>query len=102
MARRSTDRRRDVRRSPIADMPEWKLEDAKARFSEVVRRARSEGPQRITRRGRDAVIVISTDELAGLLDPARTGRDLMRRLQRSGLGELEVEREDDRGRDIRF
>ena len=30
----------------------WKLEDAKARFSEVVRRAQSEGPQRITVRGR--------------------------------------------------
>lgn len=35
----------------------WKLEDAKARFSEVVRLALSEGPQRVMRRGRDAVIV---------------------------------------------
>jgi antitoxin Phd len=30
----------------------WKLEDAKARFSELVRLARSEGPQRVTVRGR--------------------------------------------------
>ena len=37
---------------------EWRLADAKNRFSEVVRRALTEGPQRITRR-RDAVIVLS-------------------------------------------
>ncbi|MGO7675776.1 type II toxin-antitoxin system Phd/YefM family antitoxin, partial [Rhizobium ruizarguesonis] len=41
----------------------WKLEDAKARFSEVVRRAHSEGPQLVTVRGRDSVVVISADEL---------------------------------------
>ena len=40
----------------------WKLEDAKARFSEVVRLARSEGPQRVTVRGRDSVVVISVEE----------------------------------------
>jgi len=50
----------------------WKLEDAKARFSEVVRRARSEGPQRVTVRGRDAVVVISAEELERLLPPKRS------------------------------
>ena len=33
------------------------------RFSEVVRLARSEGPQRVSVRGRDAVVVISVEEL---------------------------------------
>lgn len=42
---------------PPAVRRSWKLEDAKARFSEVVRLALTEGPQRVTRRGRDAVIV---------------------------------------------
>jgi prevent-host-death family protein len=37
----------------------WKLEDAKARFSEVVNLAMSEGPQRVTRRGRPAVLVVA-------------------------------------------
>src|SRR3546814_9850436 len=50
----------------------WKLEDAKARFSEVVRLARSEGPQRVTVRGKDAVVVISADELERLLPPERS------------------------------
>jgi prevent-host-death family protein len=37
----------------------WLLQDAKARFSELVRRVRSEGPQRVTVHGRDEVVVIS-------------------------------------------
>jgi prevent-host-death family protein len=36
--------------------------DAKARFSEVVRRVRSEGPQNVTVHGRDEVVVISAEE----------------------------------------
>jgi prevent-host-death family protein len=52
----------------------WKLEDAKARFSEVVRRAHSEGPQRVSVRGEDAVVVIAAEDLDRLLacpEPAR-------------------------------
>ncbi len=37
----------------------WQLRDAKAHFSEVVRRAATEGPQRVTVRGREDVYVIS-------------------------------------------
>lgn len=37
---------------------EWKLAEAKNRFSELVNRAIDDGPQRVTRRG-DVVIVIS-------------------------------------------
>ena len=36
----------------------WKLQDAKARFSEVVRRARSGQPQQVTVHGKDAVVVV--------------------------------------------
>lgn len=38
---------------PTGAGADWKLEDAKARFSEVVRRARSEGPQRVSVRGKE-------------------------------------------------
>lgn len=84
----------------LAELPGWKLEDAKARFSEVVRRARTEGPQRVTCRGQEAVVVIATEQLARLLAPRRTGADLIRFLQATGLGDLEIVRQDDRGRDI--
>jgi prevent-host-death family protein len=36
----------------------WKLQDAKARFSELVRRARDGKPQRVTVHGKDAVVVV--------------------------------------------
>lgn len=51
-------------------LPAWKLEDAKARFSEVVRLAREQGPQRVTVRGQDAVVVLSVAEYAHLAPAA--------------------------------
>ena len=47
----------------------WKLEDAKARFSEIVRRARVDGPQVVTVRGRRAVVVLDADEYERLAAP---------------------------------
>jgi prevent-host-death family protein len=47
---------------------QWLLQDAKARFSELVRRVRSEGPQRVTVHGRDEVVVISAEEFCRLKD----------------------------------
>lgn len=47
---------------------EWSLSEAKNRFSEVVKRALTEGPQRVSRRGDDAVVVVAQheyDRLAG-------------------------------------
>jgi prevent-host-death family protein len=36
--------------------------EAKAKFSEVIERARSDGPQTVTRNGRSAVVIVSTEE----------------------------------------
>lgn len=45
-------------------MPEtaWTVSEAKAKLSEVIERATSDGPQTITRNGRTAVVVVSADE----------------------------------------
>lgn len=48
----------------------WQLQDAKAQFSEVVRRARERGPQHISVRGEPAVVVVSEEEFSKL-SPAR-------------------------------
>jgi prevent-host-death family protein len=53
----------------------WRLEEAKARFSELVRLARESGPQRVTVRGRDAVVVLSAEDYARLA-PAATAPTL--------------------------
>ena len=41
---------------------EWQLQQAKQQFSEVVRRALEDGPQVVTRHGREAVVVVSAAE----------------------------------------
>jgi prevent-host-death family protein len=77
----------------------WKLEDAKARFSEVVRRARSEGPQKVSVRGKDAVVVIAAEELERLLAaPARP--PLVDFLEGLFVEGLDLIREPDFGRDF--
>ena len=43
-------------------MTEWKLQDAKNRFSAVVREAIAGYPQRVTRYGKPAVVVVAVDE----------------------------------------
>jgi prevent-host-death family protein len=40
----------------------WTVAEAKAKFSEIIDRARSEGPQTITRRGRTAAVVVGAEE----------------------------------------
>jgi len=40
----------------------WTVADAKAKLSEVIERAMSEGPQTITRNGRTAVVVVGAEE----------------------------------------
>jgi prevent-host-death family protein len=68
----------------------WRLQDAKARFSEVVRLAREAGPQRVTVRGRDAVVILSSDEYDRLRQPG-TGADLVRAMADSRLRDLDFE-----------
>lgn len=40
----------------------WTVAEAKAKFSELIDRARAEGPQTITRKGHNAVVVVSAQE----------------------------------------
>ena len=68
----------------------WRLQDAKARFSELVRMAHSNGPQHVTLHGRDAVVVIDADEF-NRLKGARTGELLIEALQASPHRQIEIE-----------
>ena len=68
----------------------WRLQDAKARFSELVRLAHSDGPQHVTLHGRDAVVVIDADEFRRL-SGSRTGQLLIDALQASPHREIEIE-----------
>jgi prevent-host-death family protein len=43
-------------------MRQWTVAEAKAKFSEVLDKARSEGPQAITRNGRKTAVIVSAEE----------------------------------------
>ncbi len=65
------------------------MQDAKARFSELVRRARSDGPQHVTVHGRDEVVVISTAEFLRL-QGERSGESLIAAFQASPHREIDI------------
>jgi len=77
----------------------WKLEDAKARFSEVVRRAHAEGPQAVTVRGRPAVVVLDARDYERLAQP-KPKVPLVDFLEQLNMGGIDLTREADTGRDI--
>jgi prevent-host-death family protein len=80
----------------------WKLEEAKNRFSEVVRRAQQEGPQLVTKHGRQAAVVLGSEDYRCLSEKG----GLVEFLSRSPLaaafeaGELRLERATDLARDV--
>src|ERR1700716_4344375 len=69
----------------------WRLQDAKARFSEVVREAQQRGPQRVTLHGKDAVVIVGAEEFDRLQRPV-TGRDIINALAASPLADVQFER----------
>jgi prevent-host-death family protein len=79
--------------------PTWKLEDAKARFSELVRRAHDEGPQEVTVRGRRAVVVVDADEFQ-LMAAAKPKLPLVEFLESLNMDGLDLTREPDSGREV--
>lgn len=66
----------------------WKLQDAKARLSEVVERAHREGPQVITRRGEKSVVVVAYETFAN----APSAQDFKEFLRSAPLHELDLRR----------
>jgi prevent-host-death family protein len=88
------------RTQPAAKPNQWKLEDAKARFSEVVRQAAASGPQLVTVRGKEAAVILAPDEYRQLLPKPKSHRPLVSFLQSLGLDGIHLERERDLGREI--
>jgi prevent-host-death family protein len=85
---------------PIPVRERWKLEDAKARLSEVVRRAGTKGPQLVTIRGKEAAVILAPEQYRQLLPKPKGHIPLVRFLQGLGLSGIDVEREIDTGREI--
>jgi prevent-host-death family protein len=99
-SKRETDRA--GARGPRADEHSWQVQTAKARFSEVFRLARTEGPQRITRQGKEGVVMISKEQYDRLTARSRQPKSIVQFFRESPLVgvDLDWERDKDTGRDI--
>lgn len=75
----------------------WQLQDAKARFSELVRRALTEGPQTVTRHGEDTVVVLSAAEYERLLKARPSFKEFLASVP---LDQLDLNRDTDLDRDV--
>jgi prevent-host-death family protein len=77
----------------------WQLQEAKNRLSELVRKARDEGPQVITVHGADAAVVVSAEQYARLSRRKGTLVDFFRKSPLVGE-ELDLTPSRDRGRRV--
>jgi antitoxin Phd len=91
------------RKTPAKNIgPAWQVQTAKARFSEVFRRARTEGPQLITRQGKEGVVMISDEQYDALVGRSHQPKTLAEFFRESPLVgvELDLERQKDEGREV--
>jgi prevent-host-death family protein len=70
----------------------WTLQDAKARLSDVLRRAQTEGPQHVTVHGKETAVILSEDAFARLKAP-QTGHALIEALQACPHPDIDLELE---------
>jgi len=73
----------------------WQLQDAKNKFINLVNSAQNNGPQIVTKHGKEAVVVLSFEEYKKLLKPKN---DLPKFFQKSPLAKLDLEI--DRNKDL--
>jgi prevent-host-death family protein len=76
----------------------WQLQEAKQRFSEVVRRALEDGPQVVTRHGRDVVVVVSAAQFDKLRGETKDFKQFLR--SAPDLGRLRISRDRRRTRRV--
>ena len=79
-------------------MSVWQVQEAKSRFSEVLDRAKTEGPQTITKHGMETAVVMSMEEYRRLAGPKKDLIDLL--LGGPKDDEFHVERSKEVGRDV--
>lgn len=82
-------------------MATWQLQAAKARLSEVVRRAAVEGPQHITLHGEPAAVLLSADDYRRLQNKREGFVAFIARSPLRGV-ELDLKRDRSRARDVRL
>ena len=77
----------------------WQLQEAKNKFSKLVEKAQHEGPQFVTKHGKESVVVLSVEEYKKIVRPKS---NLFQFIQTSPLSKtlINIERDKSLGRDI--
>jgi prevent-host-death family protein len=76
----------------------WQLQEAKQRFSELVRRAQSEGPQVVTRHGEEVVVVVPAEEFRRMSGQKPDFKEFL--MSGPDLSVLDLERPREMPRDV--
>src|SRR5579863_4050964 len=102
--KKRTSTKRKKPRAAASNVPatRWQLQTAKARFSELFRRARTEGPQWITKQDKEAVVMLPAEDFEALTARAKQPKSFVQFLRESPLlgSGINLEREEDYGRDV--
>jgi prevent-host-death family protein len=77
----------------------WQIQEAKARFSELIERTLKHGPQTVTRHGRAVAVVVPIDEYQRM-NPER--KDFKQFLASAPLDDVTLKRSRERARRIKF
>ena len=77
----------------------WAIQDAKAKFSQLIGQAVKDGPQHVTRHGRATAVVISEKDYSDLMRGQGGLVDFLRSSPLAGL-ELDQSRDPDPGREV--
>ena len=80
----------------------WQLHEAKARFSELFRRVRSDGPQRVVKQRGEAVVIVSAEEYDRSGELARQPESLLEFFRSAGGRTLDLTRKRDTTRRIKW
>lgn len=83
----------------MAAVHQWAVQDAKARFSEMVKKASHEGPQFVAVRGKPAVVIISQADYLLLIAPKISLFELLRKSPLAGQA-IKIERDKSMPRDV--
>lgn len=82
----------------------WQLHEAKARFSELFRRVRAEGPQRVVKQRGEAVVIVSAEEFDRTSERARQPASLVDFFRSAPTGgqPLDLTRKGDTSRTLKW
>ncbi len=81
-------------------MRHWQMQEAKAKFSKVIKNAKREGPQEITLHGKPVAVVLSSEHYKRLTGTDESLVAFMRRSPLYGVEEVQLERDKSRVRKV--